>query len=74
MQVAHDRDALDELLALQLEDEAQHTMGRGMLRAHVEDELLDLEPIVRFDDRKLDLRGVLDLTDFGVGGSQLSRP
>jgi hypothetical protein len=45
-----------------------------MLRSHVEDELLDLEPVVRFNDRKLDLRGVLDLTDLRVGGSQLSRP
>jgi hypothetical protein len=44
-----------------------------MLRAHVEDELLDLESVSRFDDRKLDLRAVLDLTDLGVG-SQLSRP
>jgi hypothetical protein len=45
-----------------------------MLRSHVEDELLDLEPVVRFNDRKLDRRGVLDLTDLRVGGSQLSRP
>jgi hypothetical protein len=45
-----------------------------MLRAHIEDELLDLEPLIRLDDRKLDLRTVLDLPQLSVGGSQLSRP
>jgi hypothetical protein len=45
-----------------------------MLRTHVEDELLDLEPLVGLDDRKLDLRPVLDLTQLGVGGGQVSRP
>jgi hypothetical protein len=45
-----------------------------MLRAHIEDELLDLEPLIRLDDRKLDLRAVLDLSQLSVGGSQLSRP
>jgi hypothetical protein len=45
-----------------------------MLRAHVEDELLDLESLIRLDDRKLDLRAVLDLTQVRVGGGQVSRP
>jgi hypothetical protein len=45
-----------------------------MLRAHVEDELLDLESLIRLDDRKLDLRAVLDVSQLGVGGSQVSRP
>jgi len=45
-----------------------------MLRAHVEDELLDLESLIGLDDRKLDLRAVFDLTQLRVGGSQLSRP
>jgi hypothetical protein len=44
-----------------------------MLRTHIEDELLDLEPLVRLDDRKLDLRAFLDLSDLAVSGSQLSR-
>jgi hypothetical protein len=45
-----------------------------MLRAHVEDELLDLESLIGLDDRKLDLRVAFDLTQLRVGGSQLSRP
>jgi hypothetical protein len=45
-----------------------------MLRAHVEDELLDLESLIRLDDRKLDLRAVLDVSQLSVGGSQVSRP
>jgi hypothetical protein len=45
-----------------------------MLRAHVEDELLDLESLIRLDDRKLDLRALLDLTQVRVGGGQVSRP
>jgi hypothetical protein len=60
MQVAHHRDALDDLLALELEHEAQDAVGRGVLRAHVEDELLGLEAFVALDDRKLDRGGVLD--------------
>jgi hypothetical protein len=43
-----------------------------MLRAHVQDELLGLEPFVQ-GDRKLDARAFLDLTDLGVG-TQVSRP
>jgi hypothetical protein len=45
-----------------------------MLRTHIEDELLDLEPLIRLDDRKLDLRALLDLTQVRVGGGQVSRP
>jgi len=45
-----------------------------MLWAHIEDQLLDLESLIRLDDRKLDLRAFFDLTQLRVGGSQLSRP
>ncbi|HUQ41529.1 MAG TPA: hypothetical protein VM052_03410 [Candidatus Limnocylindrales bacterium] len=48
-------------------------MSRWMLRTEVEDELLDLEPLIRLDDRKRYLRGFLDLADLRVSGGQLSR-
>jgi len=37
-----------------------------MLRTHVEDELLGLEPFV-LDDRQLDLSAFSDLTDLRLG-------
>jgi hypothetical protein len=66
VEVPHHRDALDDLLARELEDEAQHAVRRGMLRSHVEDELFGLEALV-LDDGELDLRAFPDLTDLRLG-------
>jgi hypothetical protein len=71
MQVPHHRDALDDLLARELEDETEHTVGRGVLRSHVQDQLLGLEALV-LDDGKLDERGLLELADLRLG-AQVSR-
>jgi hypothetical protein len=74
MQVAHDRDALDDLLALELEHEPEHAVCRGVLRSHVEDELLGLEPFVALDDGELDSGSVLDRGALPVdGGQRLNR-
>ena len=42
MEVPHHGGAIDDLLARELEHEAQHAVRRRMLWPHVEDELLDL--------------------------------
>src|SRR5205823_1336999 len=42
VQIPHYGHALDDPFAGELQDEAEHAVRRGMLRAHVEDELLDL--------------------------------
>jgi len=42
VEVAHDGDAFNDPLSGELQHEAEDTVRRGMLRAHVEDELLDL--------------------------------
>jgi hypothetical protein len=39
VEITHHRDALDDALAVKTEDEAEHAVGRGMLRSEVEDEL-----------------------------------
>jgi hypothetical protein len=75
MQIAHDRDTFDDLFALELEHEPEHAVGGGVLRAHVEDELLGLEPFVALDDRQRDLGSVLDGGTLPVDGGQgLTRP
>ena len=43
MQVADHALRAQNLLAIQLEDHAQHSVGRRMLRAHVDDELIAVE-------------------------------
>jgi hypothetical protein len=43
-----------------------------MLWTEVEDELLGLEALLGFDDRKVDERAFLDLTDLRLG-AQLNR-
>jgi hypothetical protein len=42
VQVAHHGDALDDPLARELENETEHSVRGGVLRTHVENELLDL--------------------------------
>jgi hypothetical protein len=55
MQITHDRNALDDPLAGELQDETQNAVRRGVLRTQVEDELLDL---ALFDlDRRELVRG-----------------
>jgi len=44
-----------------------------VLRTHVEDELLGLEPFV-VDDGELDACAFLDLPDLGVGAQDVTRP
>jgi len=51
VEVPHDRDALDDLLTLELEHEPEDAVGRWVLRPEVEDELLGLEAFVALDDR-----------------------
>jgi hypothetical protein len=67
MQVAHHGDALDDPLAGKLQHQSQNAMRRGMLRAHVEDELLDL---ALFDlDRRQRVAGrVFGLAPLDVSG------
>src|SRR5439155_14988711 len=67
VQVPHDRDALDDLFAGELEDQAQHAVGRWMLRPHVEDELLDLA-LFGLDRRERVAGGFRDLATLRVGG------
>jgi hypothetical protein len=46
VEVPDDRDALEDLLTAQLQDETQDAVGRGVLRPEVEDQLLGLEAIL----------------------------
>ena len=43
MEVADHALGAQDLLAIQLQDYAQHAMGRGMLRAHIDDEFVGVE-------------------------------
>ena len=43
MQVADDALEAHHLFAVEPQDDAQHAVGRGMLRPHVDDELVGIE-------------------------------
>ena len=45
VEVAEDRIEVDDLLAVELEHDAQHAVGRGMLRSHVEEHLAVAERV-----------------------------
>ena len=45
MEVAQDRVEVDDLLAVDLEDDAQHAVGGGVLGSHVEEQLAVLEGV-----------------------------
>ena len=45
VQVAQRGLGRDDLLAVDLDEQTQHAVGRGMLRAHVDDEVLGGEPV-----------------------------
>jgi hypothetical protein len=47
VQVADDRPGLDDGLALQFEDEPKHTVGRRVLRAHVDDDPFVADRVTR---------------------------
>jgi hypothetical protein len=67
MEVAHHRDALDDPLARELEHKTKDAVGRRMLRAQVEDELLDLALFDR--DRRKRIRGrILQLAPLDLFG------
>jgi hypothetical protein len=62
MQIAHYRNALDDPLAGELQHQTEDAVRRGMLRAHVEDELLDLA-LFDLDDRELIARSPCPVGD-----------
>ena len=53
VQVSDDALEAHDLFAVESQNHAEHAMGRGMLRAHVDDELVGVEKrfVVRFDVR-----------------------
>jgi len=67
MQVAHDRDAFDDLLALELQHEPEHAVGRRVLRSHVDDDAFLAEARSLLGDVRPVAAGGLERGD-AVGG------
>jgi hypothetical protein len=71
VEIAHHGNAPDDPLAGELQDEAEHSVGRGMLRAHVEDEFLNLA-LFDLDRRERVIGRVFDSLSLEIGGGYLS--
>jgi hypothetical protein len=69
VEIPHDRDALDDLLAGEPQHQTEDPVRRGVLGPQIEDQLLGLEAFV-LDDRKVDAGAFADLAKLGVGGAQ----
>ena len=54
MQIADDTLGAENFFTVESQDDAQHAVGRGMLRAHVDDELIGIE------------EGLVGITEFQV--------